>query len=105
MIFISDVDLNKRLADLWDLIQLQSSPGNWDYDQYTHGLLNGMLLAHAVILDQPVKFNEAPDTWVATDIENRKRNLLHTTNPTLKLAWDHYQLILSLTQEPPKKTS
>jgi hypothetical protein len=47
-----------------ELVKIQCSPGNWDYDPYMHGMANGMLLAQAMIRDtgEPA-YLTAPSSW------------------------------------------
>ena len=47
-----------------DLIKIQCDNGNWNYDEYMHGLANGLILARAVFLDEEPKFLSAPDEWL-----------------------------------------
>lgn len=39
----------KRLALLDETIDTMGDHGNWNYDQYTHGVLNGLLMAQGII--------------------------------------------------------
>tara|TARA_R110002110_G_scaffold127177_4_gene305970 strand:+ start:1007 stop:1279 length:273 start_codon:yes stop_codon:yes gene_type:complete len=48
---------------LEDLLKVQCSDGNWDYDEYMHGMANGMILALSLFKAGEVKFLEAPDVW------------------------------------------
>lgn len=54
----------KRLQSLNDLIDIQCSDGNWNYDPYMHGMANGMLLSLSVIKDQEPTFMQAPKRWL-----------------------------------------
>lgn len=56
--------INKRIKDLNDITQIQLSDGNWNYDEYMHGLANGMILSLATILDKEPKFKTAPEKWL-----------------------------------------
>ena len=53
--------------DLDDMIRIQSQDGNWNFDPYMQGLLNGMLLARSIYEnDQTFKGGyEAPEHWLA----------------------------------------
>lgn len=52
-----------RLDSLQDLVRVQSSEGNWNYDPYMFGLANGLLLAQAVIEGTECKYFETPPIW------------------------------------------
>lgn len=41
----------KRLSELKACMDLQNSEGNWDTDDYMHGLTNGLILAHHIMSD------------------------------------------------------
>lgn len=64
---MSDVEmseLEKSIKVLDDLISVQSDSGNWDYNEYMYGLLNGMLLAKAVLTDNNPPYPDRPGTWM-----------------------------------------
>lgn len=52
---------------LSDIIAVQTSNGNWNYDAYMHGLANGMILGKHVAFDEAGEppFLDAPDQWLA----------------------------------------
>jgi hypothetical protein len=54
------------LKDLDDLIDLQSSNGNWNYNEYMMGLANGMILARHIMRDErgEVPYLTAPNVWL-----------------------------------------
>jgi transcriptional regulator with XRE-family HTH domain len=54
-----------RIESLQDIIKIQCSPGNWDYDPYMQGLANGLLMAEHIILGKEgeVPFKSAPKEW------------------------------------------
>jgi len=58
-----------KLNDLKDLIKIQCTDGNWNYDPYMQGLANGMILSLTVLEDLPANFNppfkEAPSRWLS----------------------------------------
>ena len=53
----------KRIETSKDLIKTQSADGNWNYDPYMHGMLNGMLLTHGVFTDEKFEPYNAPKRW------------------------------------------
>jgi hypothetical protein len=60
------------LKKLKDAIDIQCSHGNWNYDNYMHGMANGMLFALSVIEGSDCVYLDAPDKWLANhETENR----------------------------------
>jgi len=57
-------DIEHRLKKLQDLIDIQASDGNWNYDNYMHGLLNGMYLARSVFDDNYPGFKDPPNLFI-----------------------------------------
>ncbi len=49
---------------LKEVINIQCSDGNWNFDPYMHGMANGMILAQSCITDEAPEFLEAPETWL-----------------------------------------
>lgn len=64
---------NDRLEKLDELIKVQTSPGNWDYDPYLHGMANGMILSQAILKDEEPQFLTAPEKWGADIREEAKK--------------------------------
>lgn len=56
----------KNLDNLEDVIKIQCSNGNWNYDDYMMGLANGMLLARHIVTGRKddVPFMETPKKWL-----------------------------------------
>lgn len=54
-----------EIEKLRNLVQIQCSDGNWNYDHYMHGMANGMILALSVLENSIPKFLEAPRQWLA----------------------------------------
>ena len=54
----------KSLKTLKDLTQIQCSDGNWNHDEYMHGMANGMLLALSLFEGGEPKYLDAPDVWL-----------------------------------------
>jgi len=50
---------------LAEVLDVQTSPGNYDYNPYMHGMANGLILAQSLILNTSPEFLEAPDVWIA----------------------------------------
>lgn len=60
---VTETSLEQGLEGLMDIIKIQCSDGNWNYDEYMFGLANGMLLSEAtlkgtdpIFLNRPKKF-------------------------------------------------
>lgn len=53
----------KQVESLKDLVKLQCSKGNYDYDEYMLGMANGMILALATVGDVTPEFLDKPDVW------------------------------------------
>lgn len=56
-----------RIKALKDVLKVQLTPGNWDYDPYMHGMTNGIILCLSILEDTHPQFKEAPDKWKACD--------------------------------------
>ncbi len=57
-------ELEKSVEVLRDLVKVQCSDGNWNYDPYMHGMANGMLLALSLFDNKTPTYMEAPDVWL-----------------------------------------
>ena len=55
---------DEELEKLDDIIAVQADTGNWDYSEYMFGLLNGMLLARAVLSETNPDYPDRPDSWI-----------------------------------------
>lgn len=53
--------LKKRIADLKNIKEIQCTKGNYDVDNYMHGLANGLTLALAIMEGKDPEFIDAPD--------------------------------------------
>lgn len=60
----ASLNLEKKLKTIEDLIKIQSGHGNWDYDPYMHGMLNGMIVIESCITGKQAKFVDAPEKWL-----------------------------------------
>lgn len=57
-------ELQARIKKLDDLVRIQLTDGNWNYDPYMHGMANGLLVAQAVVNDSEFEGLEAPEKWL-----------------------------------------
>lgn len=55
----------KQLEDLKNIHEIQGKHGNWDYDQYMHGMYNGLELALAIVEGRDPEYKSAPKKWLA----------------------------------------
>lgn len=51
------------MKNLQDVINIQCSQGNWNYDPYMMGLANGLLMAQSLFTDKEPEFLSAPKRW------------------------------------------
>lgn len=56
------------LDELDDLIKVQATDGNWNYDPYMRGMANGMLLAKSLLDGQDPEYIDSPEMYLR-DIE------------------------------------
>lgn len=47
-----------------DVVAIQVSDGNWNYDEYMFGMANGLLLAQSIARGTEAKFLDAPAVWL-----------------------------------------
>lgn len=55
-----EIDITK----LDNVIEIQSSHGNWNYDSYMHGMANGLICARAILTDEDAVYLDAPKEWL-----------------------------------------
>lgn len=58
----------KRLEDANKALDIQKQDGNWDYDPYMHGMLNGMEYVLATVEGRECDFCDAPLKWRTKDL-------------------------------------
>lgn len=56
--------MEEYVGQLEDLVKVQCTDGNWDFDSYHLGLANGLILALAVAKDEDPQFLSAPTRWL-----------------------------------------
>lgn len=56
----------KSIESLKEMIKIQCSDGNWNYDPYMHGMANGMIFALHLFSegDKSPEYLEAPKVWL-----------------------------------------
>ena len=55
--------LDEKIDKVQDLVDIQCSCGNYDYDPYMHGMANGMIVILSVLTGQDPELVDAPDKW------------------------------------------
>ena len=54
-----------RIADAEDVFHIQGQQGNWDYDEYMHGMYNGMALILSIWKGEATPaYRNSPETFV-----------------------------------------
>lgn len=56
--------MKRRLRNLDDVISLQASHGNWNFDPYMYGLANGLILARSIMTNTEPEFLVLPKKWL-----------------------------------------
>lgn len=58
--------INKLIekSKIEELVKIQCSDGNWDYDPYMHGMANGLICALSILKNEEPKYLEAPFAWI-----------------------------------------
>ena len=74
LVTIMDDSIKALSVETRKIVDAQTSPGNWNYDSYMHGMANGMLLMQAMIDGVQPDYLEAPEEWLCD------RNVFPTIN-------------------------
>jgi hypothetical protein len=62
----------KRLADANEMLAVQGCEGNWNVDDYMHGMYNGMEYVLALIEDREPAFRKAPTKFIHEELVRRE---------------------------------
>ena len=73
--------MEDKIKDISDLVKLQCSNGNWNYDPYMHGMANGLILALATLTNEEPAYLEKPDKWLGKDAIEKLTELQLTLSP------------------------
>jgi hypothetical protein len=57
--------MKDRISKLEEIISIQSSEGNYNYDSYHYGLLNGLILARAIITETNPEYKDKPKVFLS----------------------------------------
>ena len=66
-----------------DLIDIQLSPGNYDYDPYMYGMANGLILAQSCVTGISPEYAEAPEVWGEDKREDKVKDGAAESKPKL----------------------
>ncbi len=89
---IKPIFINKKdvIAKLKELVNVQCSDGNWNYDSYMHGMANGMIFSLSVVEDskEAPKYLEDPDEYIRNEnIPQAMKNLAEAIQNDPDYAW------------------
>lgn len=56
---------DRNLQVLEDILSIQLASGNWNYDNYMHGMANGLLLAQATLRESEYNPLSPPKRWLS----------------------------------------
>ncbi|MGZ3773004.1 MAG: hypothetical protein ACXVCY_04460 [Pseudobdellovibrionaceae bacterium] len=59
-------DLSAIKNRISKLVRIHGEDGNWNYDSYSHGMLNGMLMIESVVTGEKPNFRGPPEEWGET---------------------------------------
>ncbi|MCK5538840.1 MAG: hypothetical protein KAI79_18585 [Bacteroidales bacterium] len=59
---------DKKTKELKEIVDVQCTSGNWDYDPYMHGMANGLIMAQSIIENKNPIFFETPDKWLCDSV-------------------------------------
>ncbi len=48
-----------------NLVKIQTTDGNWNYDPYMHGMANGLILALATLKGEEPDYIDKPEMWIS----------------------------------------
>lgn len=57
--------MKKQIDDLKNMVDVQGTDGNWNYDPYMQGLYNGLEFALSIMESREPNFRSAPFYWIA----------------------------------------
>jgi len=71
----------EAVAKMQEMLEVQGSDGNWNYDPYMHGMYNGMEYMLSMVESREPVFREAPKKWLS------KREWVGLTDEEMAAAW------------------
>lgn len=61
--------VDKYIKSLQEMIDIQCSNGNWNYNPYMHGMANGMIFAMSILTGKEPAYKSAPDEWLSDKVQ------------------------------------
>lgn len=61
---MTKMTLKSKIKQAQNLVDIQCSNGNWNYDNYMHGMANGMMLILSIFTGVSPKFLTTPKKWL-----------------------------------------
>jgi len=87
-----------------EMLEVQGSDGNWNYDSYMHGMYNGMEYMLSMVESREPVFREAPKKWLSkrewvglTD-EDKNQIAKEAYNKVELTAWELAQRVGEFTE-------
>lgn len=59
-----DQDMRIKLENMKGMLKIHGADGNWNYDEYSFGVYNGMEFMVALMENRSPKFREKPEVWL-----------------------------------------
>ena len=54
----------EKVNDLKEMVKVQGTDGNWNYNEYMFGMYNGMEYALAMMENRQPQCKDKPDKWL-----------------------------------------
>lgn len=56
--------MRDKVQHISRITKIATSPGNWDYSPYLHGMANGLILAESILTNaERPNYLDAPEKW------------------------------------------
>ena len=46
------------------VVAVACADGNWNYNEYSRGFANGLILARSILIGEEPEFMDSPDEWL-----------------------------------------
>jgi hypothetical protein len=56
--------IDRTFEQIEEMVKIQGRDGNWNYDEYMHGMYNGMELILAMIEERSPNYRNAPERFI-----------------------------------------
>lgn len=61
---------DKVLQALRDMVEVQGRDGNWNCDEYMHGMYNGMEFMLSIVENREPQYRDRPERWISDSPRN-----------------------------------